>query len=110
MSTGWKEGVAKHKVDRQTPAVAEVPGPRPRKNRKQWCRGKVGTEHKPVCRTYAETKPTCLLAKDAGGAFRTADWRILVCTTCGKELDRYYPLNFAGSRWPKKPPPAWVDK
>jgi hypothetical protein len=81
----------------------EVPAHRAKKNRRHWCRGKVGTPHQPECRPYVEVKPGL---PASGVAF--ADWRVLVCRACGKHLEYYYPTNWTGL--PPQPPPPWVDK
>lgn len=68
-----------------------------KKDTRRWCKGIVGREHKPECMNYAKLagRVTSL----------SAEWRILACSVCGKELDHYYP-------WPdiplRKPKPAWV--
>jgi hypothetical protein len=65
-------------------------GPR-RKDKKRWCRGKIGVEHVPVCMKVQ--------ALAAYGCFD--NWRILACKVCGKVLAHYSPA------W-TKPKPAWV--
>ena len=68
------------------------------KDRRKWCGGKPGREHAPKCVDYQETK------RWRGGGDWLKGWKILMCTTCGKELDTYFP-----TRWGKsKPVPAWV--
>ena len=69
-----------------------------KKNRKKWCRGRVGIEHQPVCYLYSESKADVSYGKD---------WRVLACSECGRHIDYYYPTSFNGK---KKPLPAWVDK
>ncbi len=75
----------------------EVSSPRPvhPKNTRKWCRGKVGIEHMPKCFAYGHGRGAAL------GIF--ADWRTLVCTTCGKRLDSWCP-------WQRetRPTPPWV--
>ncbi len=87
-------------TDRERPATA-----RGAKNRRQWCRGKRGVEHKPECHDYAKIKnvatPHGLL-----GAKLYAGWKVLVCETCGKELDYWWP-PLSGSRVVRSPP-DWV--
>jgi hypothetical protein len=69
--------------------------PRPqglrRKDKKRWCRGKIGVEHVPVCMKVQ--------ALAAYGCFD--NWRILACKVCGKVLAHYSPA------W-TKPKPVWV--
>lgn len=76
----------------------EIPRHRSTKNRKRWCRGKEGREHKPVCRKYAEVKRDYLSTRWPD---RVRAWRVLVCEACGKELDMY-----VGNRTGR---PDWVQ-
>lgn len=76
----------------------EIPKHRPKKkDTKRWCGGHVGREHTPKCMTYfeskGETRPYMKFSKR---------WRLLVCTTCGKELDHWYPIG------KHKEKPSWV--
>ena len=66
-----------------------------RKNRRRWCRGKEGVEHQPKCMPYNEAKGGTL------GKY-TQDWRVLVCTVCGKDLALHSPYR-------NRPKPSWVD-
>lgn len=97
----WKAGAAKRRDEKQVKDPAqEVVRKSPRKDKARWCRGKTGTNHTPVCKTFAEAK-----SKPSDGYW--SNWRILVCSTCGKELKHFFPL------WglvKEKEPPAWVDK
>lgn len=68
------------------------------KDKKRWCKGKVGVEHTPVCMPYRKHHGLAVL----DGAMK--NWRELVCSRCGKVLDYYYPFN--RSRGKKKP--DWV--
>jgi hypothetical protein len=69
------------------------------KNKRDYCRGKEGLEHSPKCVDYNATK------RNVGGTF-SIDWKLLVCTICGKELDFFMP-----NTWGKpKPVPAWVTE
>ncbi len=77
--------------------------PRPvrgKKDRRRWCGGHVGREHKPKCVAYAEVKHP---AYASVGISR--DWKLLVCETCGKELDFYMPWRSPERR---EAPPEWV--
>lgn len=72
-----------------------------RKDKKSWCRGKVGTPHKPSCRDYAEVKNQVGMRERFPSLYD--GWKLLVCTACGKELAYYYPMrDRAGT------PPDWV--
>ena len=69
-------------------------GARRKKDKKRWCKGKIGVEHLGVCTIHK------LLEVSEKNIF--SDWRELVCTRCGKILDRYYPMT------KKSPKPTWV--
>lgn len=81
----WKQGAARRRDTRQ----AKDPEPRPlggsKRDTKRWCRGKVGVEHTSECRVYVETKGH---VGRMGSALKR--WRVLVCTTCGKELATWF--------------------
>ena len=66
-----------------------------KKNKKKWCRGKVGVKHSPVPMKYVgwwgHTEP---------------GWWNLVCDKCGKRLDLYYPVDLNSKFY--EPPPDWV--
>lgn len=83
----------------------EISKHRSSKNTRRWCGGKKGREHTPECRDYGEAKN---MAKDFLG--RQVDlyrgWKILICTTCGKELDTWFPATRAWHA--SKPKPDWV--
>lgn len=99
-------GAAKRRDERNVRKPDEV-GRRPagKKDTKKWCRGKVGVEHKPVCRDYSEAKLTRFVAHDGHEMKLHKGWKLLVCTGCGKELERYYPWGAD-----KKKPPEWVKQ
>lgn len=100
----WKAGSIKRRDARSTKSPNEVPKPGPaKKDTKRWCRGKPGVEHRPVCRDYSEAKLTRFVAHDGHEVKLHKGWKLLVCTECGKELERYYPWGHD-----KKNPPAWV--
>jgi hypothetical protein len=91
----YKESSIRRRDERRTLIPEPIRPPSgSSKNTKRWCRGKVGREHKPVCRNYAD---------DAGTIFK--GWKILVCESCGKHLEYYFPGSW-GKRNPVKP--AWV--
>lgn len=93
----WRLRGLKRRNERQTkiPDVRALSGSK--KDTKKWCRGVVGREHSPQCRSYNETKNYKL----------SNEWKILVCTKCGKHLDYYFPHTFFGEP-PLKKPPSWV--
>jgi len=67
-----------------------------RKDTKRWCGGKMGRKHKPKCMDYASTK---------GDSWARQGWKILACTVCGKEIDRWCPVPWYSERRNK---PDWV--
>jgi hypothetical protein len=64
-------------------------GARSKKDRKRWCGGHVGREH----------KPECIVKRQWNDRVR---WYVLACTTCGKELAHHFPFIDSGEK------PAWV--
>lgn len=83
------------KRDKNIPIGDERQRPIPgKKNKKKWCRGKVGVPHTPepmkVDRWWAKGKKP--------------DWWELVCTSCGKRLAFYYPMPWGTFQ----DPPDWV--
>lgn len=74
------------------------PVSRRRKDRKRWCRGKVGVDHQPVCMTHREAKGEPLTPAQENERF-------LVCKRCGREMECYFP----GWLYPS-PKPDWVTK
>lgn len=94
---------ADRRDERHDRSSTEVPKASSRKDKKRWCRGRIGVQHRPVCRRYQEVKNV--------QAEYTKNWRLLVCSVCGRELDHWYPISFSrvglGSR-PPPPPPSWV--
>jgi hypothetical protein len=96
MSSDWKQRAVARRDARHT---HDGPREQPRsaaKNRKRWCRGRIGVDHKPVCRNYADFK-----TREIAGQKLFRKWRVLVCSECGKELKHYY-----GFKTEKKP--DWV--
>jgi hypothetical protein len=91
----WKERAIRRRDERHT-AAPEVKRPSgSKRNTKKWCRGVVGREHTPVATTYNELKR----------ATHGTGWHVLICSTCKKELDNYWPSSWFLS---DKPKPAWV--
>jgi hypothetical protein len=80
----WKQGAAHRRDERATKLEETTPGPARHKDKKRWCKGRVGREHKGVCHNYNELKRWGLGNKYVSG------WKILVCTVCGKELETWY--------------------
>jgi hypothetical protein len=98
----WKARARKRHDERHTKILdaPTEPNTSKKKDKKRWCRGKEGVEHKLQCMKYNEVKHT----KYSFGE----TWRLLVCTECGKELDYHYPHNFTNKD--PIPVPDWVDK
>lgn len=61
-----------------------------KKDKKRWCGGHVGREHKPACKSFKEIKK-----------WGNDNYRILVCENCGKEMAIYYGFD-------KSIKPEWV--
>lgn len=98
-----KQGDVDRRDERQDRSTPEIPKVRSRKDRKRWCRGRDGVEHRPVCRRYQEVKNV--------QAAYAEHWRLLVCSECGRELDHWYPMPTSWSglgRLPRRSPPPWV--
>jgi hypothetical protein len=100
MPSDWKQSSIDRNDERHTKIQDDVQKPHTsKKNTKKWCKGKKGKEHTPECMTYKEAKGETL-------NHILGEWRFLVCTTCGKELEIWY--------GPKKlfaqPKPDWVDR
>ena len=90
------ELAAKRRDERNMKVTPPTPSS-PRKNKRDFCRGKKGVSHQPKCMDYNVAK--------APGHTWSVDWKLLVCTVCGKELEFYLP-----NTWGKaKPVPAWVE-
>lgn len=98
---------AEHRDARNAKPIEE-PSPKggKRKDKRRWCRGKVGVEHEPKCLTMAEAKRGSFYDRmeDDGS-------RLLVCTRCGKELAWHivFPPRWGLQRL-AKPAPAWVTR
>lgn len=101
----WKDGANKRRDERHTknPDEPEKGTPKlpKKKDTKRWCKGKVGVEHQLKCYSYDELKNK---NSSLAGSFGK-DWKILACTVCGKEIDRWYPF---GSR-KNNAKPDWVE-
>lgn len=90
----WRERANRRRDERQTAVPVIRPPSGSKKDTKKWCRGKVGKPHTPVCKPYAS---------DRGSIF--ANWRILACSECGKQIDYYYPVTWKNREHRK---PEWV--
>jgi hypothetical protein len=104
----WKARAVRRRDARHTKSPTEIPKARvanAKKDTKRWCRGKTGVEHSPKCVDYRGTK---LAPSDFRGRPINPyeGWKLLVCATCGKELDRYCPRR--GND--KQPRPAWAER
>lgn len=94
MGSDWKQRANKRRDERRTivPTIRKPSGSS--KDTKKWCRGKVGRPHTPQCVEYNTHRRVTY----------APDWRLLICTTCHKELDFYMPAF----RRRKSKPPKWV--
>jgi hypothetical protein len=92
----WRQQSALRRDDRATKTPDGPLKGRGKKDRKPWCGGHVGREHTPQCRRYKEGRVTYL-----------TDWRELVCTTCGRQMDVYGPSFHRIVGKPLKKP-EWV--
>lgn len=91
----WKEGAIVRRDERQTkiPDIRKPSGSN--KDTKKWCRGRVGRDHKLVCADYNTFKGTTYFK----------GWKVLVCESCRKQLDYYFPSPFSPT---PEPPPSWA--
>ena len=80
----WKEDSNKRRDERHTKIDDSGTGPAisQKKDKKKWCKGKVGKEHKTEVRKYSEVKKIDMNY--------CVNWKILICTVCGKELDVWF--------------------
>lgn len=89
---GWDGKNVERKVFLHSHDGPEVTGPpRPKKDTRRWCRGKVGREHVLGC------KPHWL--------FGTPGWWEHYCMNCGKVVDMWFPRRWSSVPNPK---PDWV--
>ena len=102
-STNYHASSLRRRNARQDkPADSPVRPSRGKKDRRRWCRGHVGREHKPVCLKYGDVKQTM----EIGGKKIFDDWRVLACSACGKELDTWH----GSTGFVSRPKPAWVTE
>jgi hypothetical protein len=76
---------------------------------KQWCKGKIGVEHKLAVKTYLDLKNWTSPGFEG--------WLVRYCATCGKELATYappwrtmVPLPQMSRRYQPKPMPEWASE
>ncbi len=101
----WKQEAAVRRAIRavKDPKVDGAPRAKPaKKDTRRWCRGKPGVEHMLKCMDFHRDKG--MNARPEPDESISAGWKVLSCTVCGKELERWFPM-FKGER---KSPPAWV--
>lgn len=73
----YKASGVKRRQYRQSPAVDRIRRPRPSKNTKLWCKGKVGVEHD----VQLEKIDGLNFTHNQGKYWRLIHWK---CTNCGK--------------------------
>lgn len=85
----WRERSIKRRDERHT-KIEDAPVRRKtRRNKKRWCRGKIGVDHDPVWVA-------------APGKFHFFhDTRIYKCSKCGKEFEMWYTISWARRNWEK---------
>jgi hypothetical protein len=94
----WRESANKRRNARQARLPIRPPSVS-RRDTKKWCRGKVGVEHKSYCVSYNDLKNTRATYAD--------EWKVLICTACGKQLAHWWPSVF---RPTKEQAPDWVTR
>lgn len=80
----WKESSIKRRDARHTKSSDEPTKslkPSKKKDSKKWCKGKEGKGHQTKCISYNEAKHLSHVWSQ--------NWRILICTSCGKELETW---------------------
>jgi hypothetical protein len=99
MVSSWKERSIVRRDTRQAKVQNIRPPGRSGRNTKKWCRGKVGVEHQPACISYDEWENRTDTSR------WSKDWKVLVCSGCGKALDHWFPVPAFQER---RPQPEWV--
>lgn len=94
----YKKAAADRRDARNTRSDVRAPS-KGRGSKRDFCKGKKGVLHTPKCVDYNDVKNPLTYA---------IDWKLLLCTVCGKELDFYIPPFRAFGK--PKPVPAWVIK
>ena len=97
MASDWRESANRRRDVRQTKVPAIRAPSVTRRNTKRWCRGKINVEHKPVCMAYNDLKKV-------GYA---PEWKVLVCSACGKQLAHWWPSPY---RPTIEKAPDWVTR
>lgn len=95
MVSSYRESSIKRRDERHTKRDIRPP-PGNKKDTKKWCRGVIGREHTPQCVSFAEHRRA---------PWARPHWRILICSECKKELDRYWPIPYLSV---VKEIPKWV--
>jgi hypothetical protein len=96
-AAGRRDARAQRPLDAPAPAAGIAVR---HKDKKRWCRGKIGVEHKPKCVDYDAVKGRRIYGMSI---IPHGSWKLLICTACGKELAFHYPIGVQ-----KNNPPAWV--
>lgn len=78
----WKQRSVQRRDERHTAVACIRPPSSSSKNTKRWCRGVVGREHQSKWVSYNEANRT---------TFAPANWKILQCEVCRKQLDYHWP-------------------
>jgi hypothetical protein len=95
--SSWR-GRAVHRRDERQTALPDIrPPSASKKDTKKWCRGKVGTPHKLVCKPFGELKNQSWS--------RDSEWKVLVCRDCDKVLEHWFPTP-----WRPRKEPKWAAK
>ena len=93
----WKERAIKRRDERHTLGEEKTPPSKRKKNRKRWCKGKVGVNHTAVWQALV---PNILFGQDWN-----KNRREFVCTKCKKVLDTWWPgwgrFGYKGRKTPK---------
>ena len=103
----------KSAIDRNDERHTKIPDeevnnkPSKSKNKKKWCKGKIGVEHDAVCLKYRDVHKTPE-ESPASGIANTNIWRILCCKKCGKNIDYYYPMTWSNHFLKEEKKPDWV--
>lgn len=96
----YKKQAANRRDERNAKGTITAPGGSSRSTRR-WCKGKIGQAHTLTVTLFSALKR----ASYTSAATMYKGWLVRYCTTCGKEVDRYYPMP----GWPKRrPAPEWA--
>lgn len=92
----WRERANRRRDERHTALPCIRPPSSSKRDTKKWCRGKVGAEHRPICVGYNALKNVTY----------APDWKVLLCTECGKHLNYWMPCPWSET---KEPTPSWAS-